>query len=67
MRLDFQARNEIELSQDEFNWFLDCNDKVDRLAGVIRYSKSDDYINDIGEENYRWETKNGRIVIRRNN
>lgn len=65
LRLDFQARNEVELSQEKFNWFLNCNDEVDRLANTIRYNRLENYENDIGRVNYKWETKNGRIVLRR--
>lgn len=67
-RRQFQAKNDIDISQDEFNMFIMYNNKVDALANAIRTNKTVNY----EEGELIWEkrknhlkTINGKILIKR--
>ena len=65
-RRKFQAKNDIDVTNEEFEFLIDGNNKVDELANTIRINKIDMH-QDFMEGDNKWENlqrRNGRIVIK---
>lgn len=63
-RRKFCAKNDIDISDSDFEFLVKYNNEVDKLANYIRVNKLENYEEVLHEWGRKVNTRNGKIVIK---